>query len=352
MSGNGAETPKQASPYRPRHQISRSITELSSPIRLGRHHHAHHRRDRSRDERVPVPQSAAPVLQAPPRSSLDYTRSEYVTPNLSRNPSRRASVLIPSADDDAATSTTNLPAFKKVSSDELLHLEREKAVARTSGLKKCLVDLNEFSNATTRRLDETYYSVLEKLSVLQSTVVALKELAGVSQEMTNGFKKDAQELVSDTESQLGTFGQFNNQEQRIESLQDRVRQGRQKMQTLSERVDAVRERIEGWERADRAWQERTRKRLKIIWIITSVVFLLLILLFIGVQYSSESLETTTVRLADEALTKLRDGTEKLRSGSLSDALKSEHEKIWGAPNRTADGADTELDGVLRIFDEL
>ena len=212
--------------------------------------------------------------------------------------------------------------------------------------------MNEFSGATTRRLDETYYSVLEKLSVLQSTVVALKELADVSQEMTKGFKKEAQELVTDTENQLETFGQFNNQEQRIESLQDRVRQGRLKIQTLSERVDAVRERIEGWERADRDWQERTRKRLKIIWIIMSVVFLLLILLFIGVQYAPESLETTTVRLADEAMTKLRNGTERPKNGSLSDALRSEHEKIWGAPNRTSGGAGPDTDGMLRIFDEL
>ena len=142
MSSNGAETPKQASPYRPRHQITRSITELSSPIRLGRHHHTHHRRDRSRDERVPVLQSAAPVLQAPPRSSLDFTKSEGVTPNLSRNPSRRASLLIPSADDDVGTSTTNLQPVKKISSDELLRLEREKAAARTSYVlpDRCLHD--------------------------------------------------------------------------------------------------------------------------------------------------------------------------------------------------------------------
>ncbi|UNI14528.1 hypothetical protein JDV02_001146 [Purpureocillium takamizusanense] len=143
----------------------------------------------------------------------------------------------------------------------------------------------------TKRLDDTYYAVLEKMSTLQTTVTALKDLAESSREICDGFDKDSRELADDIVGQLVAVGQFDEQQTRIVGLQNRISDGRARVQTLTSRVDAVRERIESWERADKAWQERTRKRLKIIWSVTSIVGILIIALALGVHYSSVRLNS-------------------------------------------------------------
>jgi hypothetical protein len=126
MSNNGLEPRKPSSPYRPRHQIHRSITELSSPIRL---HRQHNPKERQSDERVLV--SAHPTLQQT-RSSLDLTRSEGVTPNMTPNGSRRASVMIPGGEESRAVLTPPNPAPRKMSKEEELRGERSKAVSRAT----------------------------------------------------------------------------------------------------------------------------------------------------------------------------------------------------------------------------
>lgn len=141
MSGGGAESPsKQPQPPSPtlrRHQVHRSISEVTSPVKRHRdhqhssHHHPHiHRRSGSRDERNTVaPQSAAPVLQLPPRGSLDVPRSsEGPTPNtLSPSVSCRTSALIQSGSEDV-----NTGAIPRLSPAEELRRVRETAAARTT----------------------------------------------------------------------------------------------------------------------------------------------------------------------------------------------------------------------------
>lgn len=242
--------------------------------------------------------------------------------------------------------------MRKISRDEELRLERHKAAARASGLKKSLVDLNTFSNATTRRLDDAYYSVLEKMGVLESTIIALKELASMAQETDATFKKESEVLFNDISSQLDSFGQFDGQQARIETLQSRIDDGMAKVKALSERVDLVHRRIEGWERADREWQERTRRRLKVIWVATSIVIFLLLLLVISAQYVPAGLEEATVGVANESLNDLRNAS---RIGEdTAAALESEVRRLFDASlNQTAkEPPPPPVDERLRVFDEL
>ncbi|KAJ3948044.1 uncharacterized protein N0V96_002286 [Colletotrichum fioriniae] len=287
---------------RPRHQITRSITEFSPPLRMHRHRHSHHhhptqhalhlnaqsRKDRDRllllDERAPGAASAGGLGG---RSSFDMTRSEYVTPSRSPDSSRRTSALVGpmiGGGENPAAVTPPSRRLRKVNNEAALVEEKGRTANRVAGLKNSLVELSGFSTATTRRLDETYYSVLEKKSMLQNTISAIRELTEASRQMTGEFVSEADEMARDVAGQLDTFGQFGEQESRIKTLQDRIESGRTRIEGLSGRVDLVRRRIEGWESADREWQEKTRKRLRAVWIVTSIVFAVLILLFVGAQY--------------------------------------------------------------------
>ncbi|KAK3329418.1 hypothetical protein B0H66DRAFT_23769 [Apodospora peruviana] len=414
MSHNGPETTSSRGatsfPQRSRHQITRSISELSSPIRLHRHHShrvAGKERDQQhqRDTLSPVRQSPGPMplnSTNPPqqqgRLSFDGSLSgAAMTPsNLSPNPSRRTSILIPTTDVNnnpivtattggapaaAAAALTNNNTNTSSKEDEAVVKERQKASARESGLRTSLSNLEVFQTSTTRRLDDTYYSVLERLGALQSTIVALKELAGLSCDMNDTFTTKASELASDIGQQLDTFGQFEDQQQRIERLQGRVHVGRDRIRGLSERVDRVRERIERWERADREWQERTRKRLRVVWILTSAVVFFMLLLVVSAQYAPvvTDMEGASVsRIANESLGALRNvtvgGKVKLWTGVVGGGQKKEgssgHERpehstvttvatttraelksalSLALPSASPSGTDRDL---LRAFDEL
>lgn len=113
--------------------------------------------------------------------------------------------------------------------------------------------------------------MLEKLSVLQSTISSLKELAAMTKGLNVEFKEESEDLIRDVNTQLDGFEEFAEQEKRIQDLQRRVKAGRERIKVLGERVDVVKDRVEGWEKAEGEWQERTRKNLRILWILISIV---------------------------------------------------------------------------------
>lgn len=178
------------------------------------------------------------------------------------------------------------------------------------------MELGNVSTSSTQRLDETYYSVLEKMRVLQNTIAALKDLAKTSRETCESFERDSQGVESDILTQLNGLGQFSEQEDKISSLHGRITAGREKVQSLSHRVDVVRDRIESWERADREWQDRTRRRLRILWFVISMVAAALIALMMGPNHGGTDVELGVAPLAEHAATTARAAANVSRGGDM------------------------------------
>ncbi|TWU76894.1 hypothetical protein ED733_006682 [Metarhizium rileyi] len=273
--GLDAQERSSASQRRRRHQIKRSLTDLTSPGKPHRHPHLHRRQDNQYEEKDKPPLSSA-ILLTQDRHSLDVPPST-ATPFMSPGPSRRPSTLAPKENEDGA---------HREKRETRTQLEQEKASIRADGLIQSLVDLASFSANMTKRLDDTYYSVLETTSTLQHTVLALKDLAENSHNLSESFDKDSRDLENDIICQLSAAGHFEEQERRILSLQKRISGGRDKIQTLASRVGVVQARVERWEQADRRWQENTRRRLKIIWSVTTFLALIIIAFVVGVNYAN------------------------------------------------------------------
>ncbi|KAI8671218.1 hypothetical protein NCS57_00596000 [Fusarium keratoplasticum] len=275
-----------------RHQLKRSITELTSPVKLSRRKEKERERDRDRyhDDRAPHyisishPVSVSPYYQG--RASVEIMpRSEGVTPMMSPDQSRRPSVML-AREEENRNGNAAVPVEPKLNKEEKLKEDQAKSSSQVEGLKQSLVELGTFSTSTARRLDETYYAVLEKMTTLQSTVSVLKELAEESQSIHNNFEKDAREIENDITVQIASMGQFKEHQDNIESLQARIQDGRARIRALSDRVDIVRERVELWERLDKESQDKTRLRLRAIMICMSVIMLTMLVLFFGAQYLS------------------------------------------------------------------
>ncbi|KAI0021449.1 hypothetical protein F4780DRAFT_770164 [Xylariomycetidae sp. FL0641] len=351
VNHEGSEPVKTTTPKRPRHQVRRSISETSPPVKRSLHHHLHHHHlhhhHSQRKDRAPL--SAAPI----PRGSLEMPRSEGVTPAPLADASQRLDMFLPKNDEAAGNARVAATLPVPTIPNDVRHQKRqqEEVGSATAGLRKSLVDLSTFSNTTMRRLDDTYYSVLERLSMLQNTIVAMKELAGMSQELGKTFESESQGMMSEVETQLSSFDQLDGQQKRITELQGRIYTGRERVQALSHRVDVVRQRIEGWERADRGWQERTRRRLKKLWMFTLVIALAMVLLFVGAQYAPSSMDVTMVTELGSGNTggrALQDGMAENQSSSSAAAMAEEVREALS--QRRGDSARE--NEVFRAFDEL
>lgn len=205
---------------------------------------------------------------------------------------------------------------------------------------------------TTRRLDDTYYNVLEKLTTLQNTIVALKDLAQASTLTNDGFIAESQAVVTEAQAQLDSFGDFSEQQARVQALQERVHGGRERIAALSARVDVVRERVEKWERADREWQERTRRRLKIMWGVLFGLGLLILVLSWGARLYAPEIGEVVGELQHEALvakTKLENKAVGVGLGKAEGKANNSIDLDFSRGGKAEPNAGDE---ALRALDEL
>lgn len=93
---------------------------------------------------------------------------------------------------------------------------------------------------STRNLDSIYYTILERLSTLQSTIRSLQDLSDDTKELRSSFDADAEEVETSISEQIKSFGGFKKQRQYIDSMQTRIRQSKEKTDKLSERLDVAR----------------------------------------------------------------------------------------------------------------
>ncbi|RDL38585.1 uncharacterized protein BP5553_02925 [Venustampulla echinocandica] len=332
------------SPPRPRHQVTRSISELT-PTKFHRPHHSHqphshhrhfHRHEKGRDH---VPESGRSNSQA---NGLNIgTSSSVGTPNESGDVSRRASVYGARREDGEEE--------ERVVKKGQVKEEKEKGAHRARELRNAILGLNTLSNNTTRRLDNTYYSVLEKLSVLQNTIVAMKELAGMNRRVNEDFKAEGKGMIGDIRVQLNAFEGFTMQDKRIVGLQDRVKKGRAKVEVLGKRVEVVRERVEGWEKAEVEWQEKTRKRLRVLWLIMLVCGVGFIALVVFQYIPAGSQGQGGLKGNASSLAERIPHFEEIGKETFNMQERTEN-ALEGLLNRT--GASLEDDPRLRLFDEL
>jgi CHASE2 domain-containing sensor protein len=115
---------KTISPPRPKHQTHRSITEASFPVPKRSHHHHHihrHHKDKERDK--DSLRSGQPV---------EGTKSEGVSPQNSREQSRRTSLLPVSGEIEGLVVASSWKEERRVVRAEEVAEEKEKGYLRAT----------------------------------------------------------------------------------------------------------------------------------------------------------------------------------------------------------------------------
>lgn len=111
-------------------------------------------------------------------------------------------------------------------------------------LRSSLQSLSDQSLKTSRRLDDTYYSLLERLAQCRQTINGLQELANLTNELHQNFEADTKELVEDVGGQFDAFNDFEQQQEQVAALENRIKAGKEKADALNARLDEARRRVD------------------------------------------------------------------------------------------------------------
>ncbi|CAI7609171.1 unnamed protein product [Penicillium viridicatum] len=144
-------------------------------------------------------------------------------------------------------------------------------------LRSALTSIGTLATDVTRRLDYTYYNLLEKITALNSTISSFQELSDSASTLLNDFEHETAGLDQDIRKQLNDLKGFESQIQKADALEQRMKAGRQRVEELGKRLETVRREIDSWEQRETEWQTRTSRRLRIFWGIVISALLVLVL---------------------------------------------------------------------------
>jgi chromosome segregation ATPase len=114
-------------------------------------------------------------------------------------------------------------------------------------LRDVYQNISDVSMESIHKLDDVYYSILERLSTLQHTIGGLQVLSMQTKDLKTTFDEEAKQIGEDVDKQIVTFGGFSKQKMRIEQLESRIHEGRARTERLTERLEVARDRVQNLE---------------------------------------------------------------------------------------------------------
>lgn len=119
--------------------------------------------------------------------------------------------------------------------------------------------------ATTRRLDDTYYSILEKVSGLRSMIDHLQELSSLTKDLRDEFATDADDLAEEVNNSLDSIGDFKAQALQLDDFEARIVLSKEKARLLRVRLDAAKKRVDQREKLEEEWRIKTSRKYTRLW---------------------------------------------------------------------------------------
>ena len=246
-----------------RERTRRSRLHAGSLRSKGQHEYRQHRRH-AKD----VVQSA--IETRPPISFDTLLRRDKRSPSPSKHKHRSSSDV-----QQHNEVQQPVPVVEPVTVQDVEKMQKDNA-RREEELRQSLKNVEDVGMSSTRQLDDTYYAILEKASILRSTVQSLQRLAEESRRLHSTFDEDTTKLKDDTQRNLDAFGNFEQQEGTINELVTRLTDSRTQTNKLNERLESARHRVEAFEKREGEKAAARRTRWHMIWVTLLSVVLLVI----------------------------------------------------------------------------
>ncbi|KAJ4345644.1 uncharacterized protein N0V89_011778 [Didymosphaeria variabile] len=244
-----------------------------------KHHlHRHHHHRSSRHHAKGIVQSAFP--KDPPTSFGDLLKQAKESISSSPADSRRTSVAVADSAADKGGQTDGglyVPPLRRPGRPEDLVRERGRVKVRANALRSSLETLSDKSLKTSRRLDDTFYSLLERIATCRQTIGSLQELSNLTNELHHNFESDTKELVEDVEGQLDAFNDFQAQQKYVDALEQRIKAGKEKAEALHGRLGEARAKVDKRMKLETELEVRNTRHVRILWGIISALLGLVVL---------------------------------------------------------------------------
>lgn len=347
-----AAHPKLTAPARAATALLETRTPKKSHLHSLHHHHHHHHKNHNHHVRDAVqsavqlyhPSPFGDTTKQPKHGSSDTAPSSV--PSVSG--SRRGSLGILGKSVEHR-GTVQIPRIVR---PEDVEVERQRNEKREEELRASLQTLSEHSLRATRQLDDTYYSILEKASVLQSTIDRLQQLSTRMKELHSEFESETDKLGADIQAQIDGFGDFSHQKERVQELENRVKAGRERTGALTARLGDASKRIDARKELEAEWQAAARRRMKMFWSIVGAVIVLITLTVLVYSARTSSSQGSTLGVPRPKHTL---DLERVSIPSpVKELLSSIRTPSSSSPTQLPvfTGLSAEDDPRLRIFDEL
>ena len=288
------------------------------------HHHQHHRRHHAKD----TVQSA---MELKPPITFDHIlRRDRKSPESSR----RGSSTPQQQQVEGANSMHQVESPpKQVKAEDVARAKKENE-KREEQLRESLKSVEEVGMSSTRQLDDTYYTILEKASILRSTVASLQQLADESRKMHSSFQEDTSKLERHTKENMKSFGNLQQQEKKINELVAKLQDSRNKTNEINDRLESARLRVEAFEERENEKQAKRRIRWHVTWMTCVGILVLIIAILLARNRRAVGKQLDSV---GEQLVKLGDIADDVVVAPLSAILR---------PSPSEDPY------LRRLFDEL
>nr|POF26141.1 hypothetical protein CFP56_22289 [Quercus suber] len=151
---------------------------------------------------------------------------------------------------------------------------------REAELRRQLQSVEELAMDSTRQLDDTHYTILEKASALRSMVEGLRRLAEEARSTYRMLDTESTELAQNTQTSLDAFGDFSQQERNIDELVTKLKSSKATTERLKERLEAARHRVEAYEKREIQKEKKRKKQWQVTWGTLVGIVLLLVLVVV------------------------------------------------------------------------
>jgi hypothetical protein len=162
-------------------------------------------------------------------------------------------------------------------------------------LTKRLAAVNKTSVDITRRLDYTYYNLLEKVGNLVAVVQSFHSLSTQNKDLIANFAKEASTLERDVNLKVATFrSSFDERAIRVKHLEERGARANIKARDLGARLENARQKVENLEKKEGAERRRRSWFWRSIWTVCTIVA---VLVFLSLTWREWQSEAEIVRMA-------------------------------------------------------
>ncbi|EYE93811.1 uncharacterized protein EURHEDRAFT_459340 [Aspergillus ruber CBS 135680] len=219
-------------------------------------------------------------------------------------------------------------------------------------LRSALVSIGTLATDTTRRLDYTYYNLLEKITALNTTISSFQGLADSTSTIFNEFEREVAGMYQEINRQVGELGEFQPQLEKVEALEERMKRSREKAEALEGRLEKMKDEVSRWEKKEVEWQSRVNRRLRIFWGVVMAAMLALVIAVVVqnwpfVDSSQARLRTTSLDNQTSGIPLHRDSTAISKMKDQKSEPNLNHRQTASAAGTSPTEADP-----LKMFDEL